>query len=173
MIFKILSKKRNRLLTLFSVIILFIMLLCGYIIAKYDLLIAKIFFFTILLYNITPISLLGKKNIGELNFTDKGINFITQENKFVKLLFCELSECRLDYSGYKGKLELFYRGLYWNHGENKLKIKTISDNFEILFLSDDAEDKNKIIQYIEVLKKNNVTFHFDIEGIVYSNLSRF
>ena len=167
--FKILSKKRNRLLTLIRIIILLIMLLSGFIIVEYDLIIAKIIFGVILLYNITPLSLLGKKDIGELELTDKGINFITQENKFVKLLFCELSECSLSYFGYKGKLELFYRGLYWNHGENKLKIKASSDNFDVLFLSENAEDKNKIIQYIEVLKKNNVTFNFDIEGIVYSS----
>jgi hypothetical protein len=172
MTFEILSKKRNRLLTIISISLLFVMAISGFVGTFFDLKICIYIFFAIIIYNISPLVLLGNKKIGKLTLSENGIDFITQEGIIVQLRLDEIEQFKFYYYGYQGQIESGYKRISWNRGNNKLIIKTISDEYEIPFLGDVVDNKKMIIRYINVLKENNVKYHFEIGGNIYSTLKQ-
>ncbi len=171
MTFEILSKKRNRLLTMISISLLFVMVISGFVGVYFDLKICIYIFLAIVIYNISPLVLLGNKKIGKLTLSENEIDFITQEGTIVQLTLHEIIQFKFYYYGYQGQIEIGYNRIAWNQGRNKLIIKTISDEYEIPFLGDVVDNKKIIIRYIDVLKLNNMKYYFEIDGNIYSNLT--
>ena len=169
MIFKILSKKRNALRSNIFLLNLILFTILIVIVIQTDNSLAKTLMLINCLFFLTPIFLIGDKTIGEFELNDKYISFITQNSENIKLELIEVINCQLKYAGCKGDIHVMAGGLIWNTGVNKFKIETKEKKYEILFLSQSMNDKDKIFQYIDILKKKNIAYYFEMNGKTFKS----
>jgi len=169
MIFKILSKNRNTLRSRIFLLNLISFAILTEIVIQTDNFLAKTLMLINCLFFLTPIFLIGDKTIGEFELNDKYISFITQFGDKIELKLIDIISCQIKYAGCKGDLHIMAGGLIWNTGVNKFKIETNEKKYEILFLSQSINDKDKIFQYINILKNNNISYHFEMNGRTFES----
>ena len=167
--FDILSEKRNKYRLRIFIFILILFAISTEIVIQTNNFIAKIIFFATCIFFLTPIFLIGDKTIGEFELNDKYISFITQFGDKIELKLIDIISCQIKYAGCKGDLHIMAGGLIWNTGVNKFKIETNEKKYEILFLSQSINDKDKIFQYINILKNNNISYHFEMNGRTFES----
>jgi len=171
MTFKILSKRRNKNKFMINLLLLILFGMLGFIVIKTDDLSAKILLFIIILFFITPLSLVRNKTIGNFELDENCIRFITQQGELVRLNLLDITFCKLEYGSYKGNIHFMAGGWSWESGVNQFEIEAKEKKYEILFLSESMKDVDKIFQYIDILKKNNISYHFEMNGRTFESLS--
>jgi len=170
MIFKILSKKRNTLRLRIFIFNLISFAVLSEIVIETDNSLAKTLMIINCVFFLTPIFLVGDKAIGEFELNDKYISFTTQFGDNIEIKLIDIISCQLKYAGCKGDTHVMAGGLTWNSGVNKFKIETKEKKYEILFLSQSMKDNDKIFQYIDILKNNNISYHFEMNGRTFESL---
>ncbi|MDD4972350.1 MAG: hypothetical protein PHT07_23220 [Paludibacter sp.] len=169
MTFEILSEKRKKLKTRIVLLYLIIFISAMVISILTDNLFAKYVFIGLFLLILTPVFLLGDKTIGEFELNDSFIRFTTQQGEMVKLKLSDVTSCKIEYTTYKGNVKYKLRGWSWETGINEFKIEAKEKNYNIPFISTSMKDQDKIYLYIDVLKRNGISYNITMNGRTFTS----
>ena len=140
MTFEILSEKRKKIKIRIVIFITILFIATGVIGIQTNNSIATDIFIGLFLLLLTPVFLLGDKTIGEFEFNDRSISFVTQQGENVELNLSDVTSCKIAYSTYKGNVHYMAKGWSWETGINEFKIETKEKNYNIPFLSKSMKD---------------------------------
>jgi len=163
--FQIINYKQQQIINIIEWGFLIFTIFTGVMIIITNGIVWKILFGIYLVYVFTPVSLLyQQKSIGKLILNDSNLHtIIITQNQTTIIAINQIANINLKYNGFKGDFYIHIWCWYWKKGICYLRINTCDNKeYNISFVSSTKEDKDVVMQFLMLLKRENINYKFII-----------